>query len=591
MQRFAADDGEGVVQLKSHFTSLVKDADVKTPIESLSDGAKPFFEEAELKESYNFHLGGVVTPDQYGDGFERARSATAVIERDSYGRNGDRDNTVIGPYGHFGWMERSILGRPNHGNIFDGGHLVERSLMEDADADIHGNLAPQEGKQFNQDLMRGWEHIPEEYQRYMDFTYTMALEYTDLQYSRTGQELIDAGVVPAGLLTALDAIGKGDAFRTKVFQFDRWIPYKWTGLIDAGAGKAFPTKSFPKGAHYQRLQPTVADARQRVLGPDPIGPLMAPPLLRTRSGEVAGAIDGLAVAAGGATFFVGGGQQIGAEMFTGLPHPMAEQAAGLRGGIVPTPLPVFGGAVSAVADTFSLKRLRDRLALVKTKKVLGGGNLADATVDSAAKEIPEYRVLRRRVTNVEGAKFVRAFRRELEENGDFALTKAAFQGLANESFGASGKSFVQELVYDPKCILGDPPPMPDVVASEPDDEEEDFAVDAMSAVATMSGSGASAASAPPLGVAPFGFGSFAPPPMLAPAFGPPSFGPPSFGPPSFGPSSVGWLAAAPSAPLSSAYPVVSAASAMDADVGDILAEDEDDGGTMMDTTSAVVPED
>jgi hypothetical protein len=499
VQRYAAAGDDDVMQLKSHFTAQEKDADVETPIKSLSDGAKPFFEEAGLAEAYYFHGSGPVVPETYDDGFERARSATAVIERASYGKNGDRNNTVIGPYGHFGNMERSILGRANYGNIFDGGHLIERSMMEGADADVHGNLAPQEGKQFNQDLMRGWEHIPEEYQRYMDFTYSMQLFYTELSYNRTGQELVDAGVVPLGLLTALDTIGRGDAFRAHVFQFDRWIPYKWAGEIDAGAGKTFPQKSFPKGAHYQRLQATRADARQRVLGPDPLAPLMfaPPPLLRTVSGEVSGAIDGLAMAAGGASFFVGGGQTISSEMFTGVPHPMAEQAAGLRGGVVPAALPAFAGALDLLDDTFSLKRLRDGLSMVQTKKASGVGNLVDTTVDQAAKKIPEYRVIRQHVSAMEGAAFVRGLKQAVEADFTYVLTKAAFQTLATRYFLSDGSGFAAAVVYDPKCILGDPPVVATSASSAAVDVDDDV-VDASSGLA-LGGAGLSSAFLPTSG--------------------------------------------------------------------------------------------
>src|SRR5262245_27140289 len=144
-----------LVQLKSIFKSTTpKRANADTPLETLHQYFAKYFTAAGQSEQYNFHGLGNVTPSDalYQGTFDKAGKVESTIDTASHahasGKN--RDNSVIQPYGHFGVMERSIFQRQNLGNTYDGGHLVEHTLMEGKEADVHGNLAPQENKNFNQ---------------------------------------------------------------------------------------------------------------------------------------------------------------------------------------------------------------------------------------------------------------------------------------------------------------------------------------------------------------------------------------------------------------------------------------------------------
>jgi hypothetical protein len=448
-------DGEVVQLLKSRFTQLEVDSTAKSPIAELSAQLSPYFSASGIAEQYVFHGDVIKKPNDYKEDYKKANKVTAVIESDSRGKNGERDNSIITPYGHFGLMERSILGRTSYGNLFDGGHLIERSLMEGADADCHGNLAPQEGKLFNQDLMRGWEHIPEVYQSMMSFIYSMELTYNGSTYQRTGKQLIEAGVVPIALLDWLKTQGAADAFLQKSFTFSRWIPYAWKGDINTGSATTFPSHAFNMGAHYQRLKPTPEEAYSRVIN-DP-ATNAAPALVRTKSGMISGAISGLAVL-GDQQFTVGNSSKISSIMYSGVPEPSDVQAKGDREEKeVKSVFPASGG-VDVLAAPFYLSRMLTHLLQVQTKQKINPRlNLKSAGIAQKARENPEFSLLYKQLRDADRtANFVRAIQAQFQGVASPKLTKSLFLELAGAYFDEQTKLYATLITYDPKCLEDEP---------------------------------------------------------------------------------------------------------------------------------------
>jgi hypothetical protein len=460
VQRYAAGGGDAVVQLKSRFTQRQVDATAKPPIIELSEQVGPIFSAAGIAEQYVFHGDVIKKPSEYAGDYKKAIKATAIIEQASFGKNGERANDVITPYGHFGLMERSILGRTNYGNLFDGGHLIERSLMENADADCHGNLAPQEGKGFNQDLMRGWEHIPEEYQKMMDFIYSMELTYNGSTYQRTGKQLIESGVVPNALLEYLKTQGKDGAFLAHNFTFSRWIPYQWKGDLDTGSAATFPSKAFNMGAHYQKLKPTEEDAHRRVLTHDPAIATL-PALVRTKSGMISGAISGLA-AIGADKFTVGNNSKISSVMYSGVPEPSEIQSKGDREEKEVMSVFPASGSVNVLAGPFYLSNMLAHLLKVPTKQKRNPiRNLDSKGVAQKAFQNPEFSILYQKLRDPErAARFVIGLQLRFAGVPSPKLTKADLIDLAGRHFDERTKLFVTLITYDPQCLEDGPVAVP-----------------------------------------------------------------------------------------------------------------------------------
>lgn len=129
-------------QLKSTMVTTPHEQGAETPLATLSRHFGPYFAAAGVVEKYDFVGLGFRYGNEYFGSWDRAGRVVAQIDPASKSKadSHNRDNQVIGPYGHFGAMERSIFGRPRLGNTYDGGHLVEHTLMEGQDADKHGNL-------------------------------------------------------------------------------------------------------------------------------------------------------------------------------------------------------------------------------------------------------------------------------------------------------------------------------------------------------------------------------------------------------------------------------------------------------------------
>ena len=280
-----------VVQRKSRITSMAPNAVEDSPIETLSKNLKSYYQAAGLLEQYNFHGIGSKTLGDYKSGtYKRAGTVTAEIDPNSKSKvdSKDRDNDVIAPYGHFGVMERSIFKRQDLGNTFDGGHLVEHTLLEGRDADVHGNIAPQENKHFNQGLMRGWESIPEQLMSSTKFNYTVTVSYSDSNFQRTGDQLLQSGVLNKQLETKLIP---GDLTKLKTLNitFPRWTPTTWhAAMTPVSGGTQLPlTTVSHMPSHFHNLKNTPEDARKHVIHtPNPT----APHLTRRNSGTLAGAI-------------------------------------------------------------------------------------------------------------------------------------------------------------------------------------------------------------------------------------------------------------------------------------------------------------
>ncbi|MCU0288587.1 MAG: DUF4157 domain-containing protein [Acidobacteria bacterium] len=389
-----------IMQLKSTIKTTPKKTNAETPIATLSKTFQPYYKKAVLTEVYDFHQLKNVPPSNYSQSFDIAEKAEAEIDPASRSKasGSNRNNSVIIPYGHFGVMERAIFDRPDRGGTYDGGHLVEHTLMEAQDADVHGNIAPQENKNFNQGLMRGWESIPEHYMGLQPFNYTVTVNYGEDQYKRTGKQLMDAGVLSGGFKTNLDNTNMKKLEGENV-TFNRWVPSEWIGTIDAGSGKTFPQMAMTRGAHFHNIEASAAAAKSKVITTTPTTSSGAPKLMRQNSGTLAGYIETLATAGASATSLTAGGtNKITASMYQPQPLDITDQphATTTPSGATPAIIPANTGPTNILSQTVSKN---DLLTDIESYDPLGKKSRkrkSDSTIDQELKKLSPkaYKILR-----------------------------------------------------------------------------------------------------------------------------------------------------------------------------------------------------
>jgi hypothetical protein len=373
-------------QLKSTIATAPVQANAPTPVRSLSNAFRPYFAAARRAELYTFEGLGLVDPSTYAGSWDRAGTATARIDPNSSADGSDRDNAVIGPYGHFGAMERAIFGRQRLGNTYDGGHLVEHTLMEAKDADVHGNIAPQENRNFNQGLMRGWEAVAESLMgAKIWFDYTVSVKYSQPSYVRTGQELLAAGVLPdlAKWLTPTD----WSNLLAQAVTFSRWVPYRWEGEVVV-AGQPVDM-SFTRGAHFRNL---VADKQQAKAAVLDTTTSPRPALRRQNSGTLAGAFEGVTETATGLIVIRGaphprlaGHQHFKAKMYQPEPQDASQLTATTTpAGVAPAVLAPDTAKTEILDQPLSVKTLTSRLRRLDQVK----------NFDKSASENPLFKSLR-----------------------------------------------------------------------------------------------------------------------------------------------------------------------------------------------------
>jgi hypothetical protein len=374
-------------QLKSTIATAPVEANAPTPVRSLSNVFKPYFTAAGRAELYTFEGLGLIDPSTYAGKWNRAGTATAKIDPTSRADGSDRDNTVIGPYGHFGAMERAIFGRQRLGNTYDGGHLVEHTLMEAKDADVHGNIAPQENRNFNQGLMRGWEAVAESLMHAgTAFDYTVSVKYSQHSYVRTGQQLVTAGVLPD--LSKRLASTDWSNLLAQVVTFSRWVPYRWTGKVVI-AGQPI-NLAFAKGAHFRNLVADKHLAKAAVLDTT-TSP--RPALRRQNSGTLTGAFEGATETATGLIVIrgaphprLGGHARFKAKMYQPEPQDPASQPAATTtpAGVAPAVLAPDTAKTEILDQPLSVKALTSRLRRLDQVK----------NFDKSASENPHFKSLR-----------------------------------------------------------------------------------------------------------------------------------------------------------------------------------------------------
>ncbi|WP_442810855.1 eCIS core domain-containing protein [Streptomyces sp. Wh19] len=470
-----ATGGTPVIQRKSRFSSIApQERNAQLPVHSLHTAFEKYFREVGLSEQYFFAgLGGLVRAEDYRSGFHRAGAVTAEIDPASHRKadGSNRDNGVIGPYGHFGVMERAIFGRQNLGNTYDGGHLVEHTLMEARDADVHGNIAPQENKNFNQGLMRGWERIAEELVLAgKAFHYKVELTYSSDTYRRTGAQLVAAGIIPDPVYRALAGEEyPADPTRTladlldkETVSFQRWVPTQWVGKVTEPSGAALPTLTLTKGAHFRNLHGSQADAMNGVVDPTALAPVTnpgVPGLRRQNSGTLGGFIETAAVTNTG-LLSVGGAPSVSAYMYQPEPQDLADQptATTTPAGAAPAQLPASNIVVNALPHQLSLAGLYQDLMSIETKKrkrpggELTNENKAAGTIDQEAKNASTgFRTLRTLFGKAEdGKKLVLAIRGH-DANTTFghgAFIDAISRANLNKAFYRT----LTQLGYDPNLV-------------------------------------------------------------------------------------------------------------------------------------------
>jgi hypothetical protein len=452
----AAAPAQQVKQLKSRFTEIVSDKDVPTPIKSLSLQIQPYFDLIGLNEVYYFHDQKSLYPSTYNQKYQRAKSVKAIIEKKSCGKNGDRNSQLIAHYGHFGVMERSIMGRQDRGNLYDGGHLIEHSLMEGSEADVHGNLAPQENKEFNQNLMRGWEHIPEHYHGRMDFSYEMTLNYASDTYTRTGEQLITAGIVHEGLIDKLAKITSeefgtmAEKFKQQEFMFYSWVPYEWLAKIDAGDGQ-FKASNLNKGAHFDKLEASRDDARNRVVSQDPGN---NPNLILTNAGVVSGHISGLEVSSisNQERVHFGKCKTIESHMYSGVPQDPDIQAVNDRNGKAPVKkLRPLSRKVKVLNEPFETDKLISKFHEISIYRK-GRGNrrplLKPQTYCQKLKGGREYEKLKQHASYEDIFKLAK----KIAKSKDEEMSTEDFIKYCLGYFKEDGKSFVTNMYYDENFV-------------------------------------------------------------------------------------------------------------------------------------------
>lgn len=341
--------GNGCMQRKSVFNPTPTPQKQDTPVERLHQALGPYFSSAGVRELYNFHnvLQVDYMTNPYQKQYGKAGSVTAEIDPASASKadGSNRNNALIQAYGHLGVMERAIFQRDNLGNLYDGGHLIEHTLMEGQDADIEGNLAPQQNKQFNQGLMRGWESIPEHYRNLnVKFNYTVQVDYQEETFTRTGKQLADAGIL-GSLKSKLKSADQTNLDQKQV-QFERWIPHAWKATITKPNKQPFPPLTVGYGSHWREMKPSQATAEQTVLDSSQQAAHTGSKLKRTHSGMLGGYVETAFIPSGNMNAVtVGGVPQITAHMYQPQPldrldQPAYSNNAGAYGNSNPTPLPV-----------------------------------------------------------------------------------------------------------------------------------------------------------------------------------------------------------------------------------------------------------
>ncbi len=384
-----------LLQRKSQLDSISPKTIVKSPIEVLSDNFQNYYKTAGLVEQYHFHGLGNKQPSEYQAGiYMKAGEVAATIDPSSKPKvdSKNRNNNVIAPYGHFGAMERSIFNRQNLGNTFDGGHLVEHTLLEGQDADVHGNIAPQENKNFNQGLMRGWESIPEQLMSSTKFKYKVTVSYSDISFKRTGKQLLESNVLSKQLKNTLSPVDLGNMEKLPV-DFPRWVPIKWHPVVtpESSSSKLPYTTVSHMPSHFHNLKATPEDAYQHVVHvPDPKNPH----LKRRNSGTLAGAIisstggtaTGLSKLGGGGGYYLSQADQFEAVMYQPDSMDESEQPKGSTtpSGGVPAVIPTIHIPVNILTSSFSVSSLVSEIMNVP-------GTKNDANV---RKHSPHYKRLR-----------------------------------------------------------------------------------------------------------------------------------------------------------------------------------------------------
>jgi hypothetical protein len=375
--------GRVAIQRKSKFLSLPTGNKKETPLESLHKALGPFFNTAGVPEVYHFHGMSVQYANKpYQKDYEKATEVTAEIDPASASKadGSNRNNTIIQAYGHLGVMERAIFNRPNLGNLYDGGHLIEHTLMEGQDADVEGNLAPQQNKHFNQGLMRGWESIPEHYRdKNITFHYTVKVEYQEDSYTRTGKDLRDANVLgPLDQVLNQQQLAALDA---KQVSFERWIPSTWKAKISRPSNTPFPLLTLNRGAHWNSMKPTQADAEREVFDHS-YQSQAGNRLKRTNSGMLGGFVESAFVPQNNpSAVTVGGYPTISAYMYQPEPQDRLDQPEytnnpGAYGNSNPTPLPVKAPNVSLLTTPVNVAQLGEELyQAVYYQQPSGGGKV------------------------------------------------------------------------------------------------------------------------------------------------------------------------------------------------------------------------
>jgi len=380
-------------QLKSKFNGIsLKKKGAETPIATLSSVFGKYFAAASLAEAYNI-FGTLVLPSDFKGSWDKPKTVEASIDPASKSNadGNNRNNGVIGPYGRFGVIERAIFQRPNSGTSYDGGHLVEHTLMEGQDADVHGNIAPQEAKHFNQSLMRGWESIPEHLMHYKSFTYTVGVSYEGSNYQRTGNQLVNAGVINPNLLPKLPTTGPTTAanLNGESVTFERWIPNKWEAKIDAGNGSVLPSFPVTYGKHWNNVFPTHQDGQDEVEDNTVKSVNTGPSLTRRNSGTLAGWISDVSSVPGAKAVLVGGKQIIEAHFYQPEPQDILDQpfATKTPSGATPKALPNATKKVKTLKLSVSLSKLKQDLDEVECYKSISPlRKKANTTVDADGKK-------------------------------------------------------------------------------------------------------------------------------------------------------------------------------------------------------------
>ncbi len=381
-----------LVQRKSRFTSNSRTHGKKdTPITSLHNTFGKYYQQAGVPkgvpEVYIFKgLSQSVNypPNNYQAQYEKADVAEAEIDPASVAKasGSNRNNAIIIPYGHLGVMERAIFDRPNIGNIYDGGHLVEHTLMEGTDADVEGNLAPQENKHFNQSLMRAWESVPEAYMHMKKtFIYRVQVEYQQQTYQRTGQQLATAGIFGHmyGALNSPDRAKLDGETPT----FERWIPVKWTATVTDPTGNNLPQLTVTRGSHWQSVMSTQGAAEGAVIDSTNQAPNTGPGLRRSNSGMLAGFIETAGVhPINPKTALVGGQPTFGAYMYQPDPQDRADQPTytantGAYGNSSPATLPTASPTINLLSQPVDFSQLSEDIH--KAINGPGGGGTTPTT--------------------------------------------------------------------------------------------------------------------------------------------------------------------------------------------------------------------